>query len=169
MAPIDTVPNGAVVEPVNGTWGLYKNGELVSNFTGIAANTYGEWYVVNGLVDFSYSGTVKFSGKDYTIKEGKVFVEPSTTMATTTTPTTYASKLDEAEAMTIFERYGERAFPYGFKPKWVFGTIARRTEEDGSIFFKVRTDVTNEYGAKMETVAEGRISEDGDVTYFFVY
>ncbi len=170
QAPIDYVPAGATVESVNDTWGLYKDGVLVSNFTGIAPNAYGEWYIVNGLVDFSFSGTIDYKGKPYAIKEGKVFVEESTTSATTTiTRTSYSTSLDSADAMTIFENYGKREFPYGFKPKWVLGLIAQRTEEDGSIFFKVKTEITNEYGAEMDTVAEGRVSEDGDVTYFFVY
>lgn len=170
QAPIDYVPAGAAIESVNGTWGLYKDGILVSNFSGIAANKYGEWYIVNGLVDFTFSGTTKYKGEEYTIKEGKVFDEQSTTVATTTTVrTTYSSSLDDGDARQIFEEYGKREFPYGFKPKWMTGFIAQRTEEDGSIFLKVRTDITNEYGAKMEAVAEGRVSEDGDVTYFFVY
>lgn len=170
QAPIDYVPAGATVESVNDTWGLYKDGVLVSNFTGIAPNAYGEWYIVNGLVDFSFSGTKTYKGKPYAIKEGKVIVEQSTTIsATTTAQPTYSTSLDYGDAQQIFENYGKRAYPYGFKPKWMTGFITQRTEEDGSIFFKVKAEITNEYGSTVETVAEGRVSEDEEVTYFFVY
>ncbi len=67
----DIVPLGAAVENKDGNWGLYKDGELVSNFTGVASNDMGDWYIVNGLVDFGYSGKVTAAGQDYQVDKGK--------------------------------------------------------------------------------------------------
>lgn len=80
--PISEVPEGAVVTDHNGIWGLYieeihflseNEIELVDNFTGIASNDYGKWYIEKGLVDFNKNGTVNIDGKDYVVQNGKVF------------------------------------------------------------------------------------------------
>lgn len=59
------------VENINGVWGLYANNELQDSFTGIASNDLGDWYIVNGLVDFSYNGTVTYENETYNVANGK--------------------------------------------------------------------------------------------------
>lgn len=68
----DVVPEGAVVENGSQGWGLYKDGELVANFTGLAENNLGTWYCKFGLVDFKYNGTYTKDGVTYNIEGGKV-------------------------------------------------------------------------------------------------
>lgn len=80
---ITDVPNGAEVKMVNGTWGLYQGTTLVDNFTGVATNNYGKWYIRNGLVDFGKNGTVNYKGKKYQVNEGKATEVTTTTKATT--------------------------------------------------------------------------------------
>ena len=54
------VPSGAIVKEQDGLWGLYLGNNLVDNYTGIATNENGDWYIRQGVVDFDYSGTVSF-------------------------------------------------------------------------------------------------------------
>ncbi len=68
-----TVPAGAnVAKGADGKWALINNGTVVSDFTGIAKNDLGTWYVQNGLVDFGFSGKVVFNGVTYDVENGKV-------------------------------------------------------------------------------------------------
>ena len=48
------------------------NGKVNFNFTGIASNQNGSWYLQNGKVNFNYNGKVKYNHKTYTIRGGKV-------------------------------------------------------------------------------------------------
>ncbi len=70
-AAVATVPDGAVVEQVDGVWGLYNNGVLVDNYTGLATNSYGTWYIANGIVDFNYNGTATDGTQEYNVTGGE--------------------------------------------------------------------------------------------------
>lgn len=64
------VPTGAIVKEQDGVWGLYLNDKLVDNYTGIASNELGDWYISHGKVDFNYSGSIEFNGNHYTVDHG---------------------------------------------------------------------------------------------------
>ena len=68
-----TVPEGAALTKIaDGNWELQKDGAKVGNFTGIAENNFGKWYVENGSVNFGFSGKVVFNGVTYDVENGKV-------------------------------------------------------------------------------------------------
>ena len=61
-----------VAQNVNGWW-IIQNGKVNFAYKGIASNQYGTWYIEGGKVNFKYNGKYKdASGKEYTIKNGKV-------------------------------------------------------------------------------------------------
>ena len=39
------IPTGAIVKEQDGIWGLYLGNNLVDNYTGIASNENGDWYI----------------------------------------------------------------------------------------------------------------------------
>ena len=49
-----------------------KNSKVDFDYTGIASNNYGKWYINKGRVDFTKVGFVKVDGKTYTVMFGKV-------------------------------------------------------------------------------------------------
>lgn len=53
-------------------WWYVRDGKVDFTFEGISSNSYGKWYCKGGKVQFGFSGKVKFNGKTYTIKDGKV-------------------------------------------------------------------------------------------------
>lgn len=71
------------------------------------------------------------------------------------------------DAQRDFARYGENQFPYGFKCHWLTNTIASEPQGDGRYFLKVGVTITDAYGNKIETVAEG-IAGNGTVEGFYV-
>lgn len=81
--------------------------------------------------------------------------------------------LDEDIAMGAFDMYADYMFPYGIKIHWVTGTISHAQDKTtGEWFFKVNATVTNGFGAKYDTIIEGRVSGTNDspqVTYFNAY
>lgn len=68
----DYAMNDTLVTKENGVWGVYKEGTLDQSYNGLAKNEYGTWYVKDGLVDFSFSGTYDFAGYTYVVNGGKV-------------------------------------------------------------------------------------------------
>ncbi len=56
----------------NGDWCLYQNGSINTDFTGIASNDSGSWYVQQGKVNFNFSGQIVYNGTTYNIENGKV-------------------------------------------------------------------------------------------------
>ena len=83
-----------------------------------------------------------------------------------------SAKLDDAKAVLAMEKYGKAAFPYGFKMHKFLGEIAREPKDEDTWFLKYEVTVTNEYGAKRDTVAEAYVTGTDDnpqVTYFLVY
>lgn len=93
VAKVYSVPAGAKVEEINGKWGLYENGTLVEGYTGIASNSFGDWYIVNGLVDFGYNGIIKDGSKEYQVDKGKaVEYSNGTTAAPPLSPAEYKAR-----------------------------------------------------------------------------
>ena len=56
---------------MNGVWGVYENGQP-TDYTGIAQNQYGSWYVKDGKVDFTYTGSYDFAGTTFNVVTGEV-------------------------------------------------------------------------------------------------
>lgn len=63
--------NDTLVTKENGTWGVFENGKL-TDYTGLAQNEYGTWYVKDGAVDFTFTGSYDFAGKTFQVNGGKV-------------------------------------------------------------------------------------------------
>lgn len=53
-------------------WDVEANGQKLSNYTGIASNDWGQFYVSNGKYDPTYSGSFVQNGTAYAIEAGQV-------------------------------------------------------------------------------------------------
>lgn len=53
-------------------WWRIVDGKVAFDQTGVFANEYGTWYCKRGKVDFTKIGKVRFNGKTYTVRFGKV-------------------------------------------------------------------------------------------------
>lgn len=60
-----------VAKNANG-WFFVRDGEVDFHYNGIAGNELGNWYVKKGKVDFSYTGTYTVNNTNYKIVEGQV-------------------------------------------------------------------------------------------------
>lgn len=69
---MDYIPEGAKVTTVRGSWGLYKDDELIDRYSGLAENEFGTWLIKDGYVAFDYTGNYTSNGQTYNIVEGKV-------------------------------------------------------------------------------------------------
>ena len=70
---------GEVMETAPGRWALVKDGVVNTDFTGIAENENGIWYLENGYVNFNFSGTLEDgNGNSYTVEQGKVVNQQTT-------------------------------------------------------------------------------------------
>lgn len=56
----------------SGQWAAYRGETIDYSFTGIASNDFGDWYIQNGFVDFSFTGPVTYNNNVYSIVDGKV-------------------------------------------------------------------------------------------------
>ena len=64
---------GEVIETAPGRWALVKEGVVNTDFTGVAENANGIWYLENGYVNFNFSGTLTDGkGTAYTVEKGQV-------------------------------------------------------------------------------------------------
>lgn len=63
---------GEVKQTDNGQWALVKGDMVNTDFTGIAENQYGLWYVENGYVNFDFSGTLSDDDTTFVVEKGKV-------------------------------------------------------------------------------------------------
>lgn len=81
-------------------------------------------------------------------------------------------ELDEdkirSEARKVFQAYGKKLFPYGFKCHWIIGLRAEEVSIDGACFFKVDVTIKNEYGTKRKAIAEGTV-KDGKIIDFHIH
>lgn len=58
--------------PQNGKWYLYDGDKIASDYTGVAKNEYGWWYIKKGKVDFTYTGFASNEYGTWRIVKGKV-------------------------------------------------------------------------------------------------
>ncbi len=56
----------------DGNFYYYVDGKVAINFTGLADNAAGSWYILNGQVQTSYDGLITYEGTKYDIKAGMV-------------------------------------------------------------------------------------------------
>ncbi len=56
----------------DGSYYYYLSGVWQSDYTGLIANNFGNWYIVNGMAQLSYDGLVELGGTKYLIKSGRV-------------------------------------------------------------------------------------------------
>ena len=69
----------SVRQTKDGRWALMKGDKVEEDFTGVAENEQGLWYIVDGYVDFDFYGTVDSGdGTLYSIENGKVVSEEHT-------------------------------------------------------------------------------------------
>lgn len=84
-----------VTQGADGKWGVYRGGELVTDYSGIASNSLGTWYLKDGLVDFSFTGYLNVNGTVYPVTKGKVDVSKPVEMSSSeeknASPTTVTS------------------------------------------------------------------------------
>lgn len=81
------------------------------------------------------------------------------------------TELTKFYAQKAFEDYGAALYPYGFECHWIVNCINAEQYDDGSWFFKVGVTVENQYGNKVEGIAEGIVSgtdTSPTVTQFYV-
>lgn len=81
------------------------------------------------------------------------------------------TELTQFYAQTAIEKYGEDLYPYGFKCHWIADLKNAEQNDDGSWFLKVGVTIENEYGNKLDTVAEGTVSgtdQNPKVEQFYV-
>lgn len=83
------------------------------------------------------------------------------------------SASEESAAYRTISKYGEQVYPYGFKLHYLIGVQAERQMAENVWFFKIKCDVTNEYGATAkDQTCDATLQRDGDswtVTDFMVY
>lgn len=56
----------------NGEWYAFRGNQKATDYTGLAKNAAGIWYIENGKVIFDKNGTYSDSGNIYTLENGKV-------------------------------------------------------------------------------------------------
>ncbi|MBQ6889771.1 MAG: hypothetical protein IJN53_01950, partial [Oscillospiraceae bacterium] len=71
QAPDDNIKNG-LAKGDDGNYYYYINNEVQWNYTGLIANSAGNWYILNGQAQLSYDGLITFEGTKYLIKAGHV-------------------------------------------------------------------------------------------------
>lgn len=151
---------------------LEIKGKLDVSFDGtnyIVSNLDGE-YGIN--MDLSYLEEAYNSPDLYLVVSPKL-VEEDRNEEKATSKADNTSLLDETCAMGAFEVYADEEYPYGIKLHWVTGTIAHTQDKaTGEWTFKVNATIKNAYGAKYDTIVEGRVAGTNDnpkVTYFYEY
>ncbi|MBQ6890581.1 MAG: hypothetical protein IJN53_06175, partial [Oscillospiraceae bacterium] len=71
QAPDENIKNG-LAKGDDGNYYYYINNEVQWDYTGLIANSAGNWYILNGQAQLSYDGLVTFEGTKYLIKAGHV-------------------------------------------------------------------------------------------------
>ncbi|MBQ6890618.1 MAG: hypothetical protein IJN53_06370, partial [Oscillospiraceae bacterium] len=69
--PDETIKNG-LAKGDDGNYYYYINNEVQWDYTGLIANSAGNWYILNGQAQLSYDGLITFEGTKYLIKAGHV-------------------------------------------------------------------------------------------------
>ena len=65
------IPDG-LAPAEDGNWYYYKDGQIATEISGLAANEYGWFKVTNGKVDFEYTGTAANEYGVWNVVNGKV-------------------------------------------------------------------------------------------------
>jgi hypothetical protein len=102
------------------------------------------------------------------LKKSEVEPKPAESPAA---PTVTASGLDETVARQSCDLYGEALFPWGYKPHWIIGVLAKEIQGD-AWFMKVTATVKNEYNAERDIVIECTVSGSNEapaVTSYLPY
>ncbi len=60
------------LQKTEGVWYYYQDGEIDTEFVGMAKNQYGWWYVENGTIDFTYTGASDNPYGKWYMKNGKL-------------------------------------------------------------------------------------------------
>ena len=71
QAPDENIKNG-LAKGDDGNYYYYINNEVQWNYTGLIANSAGNWYIKGGQAQLSYDGLITFEGTKYLIKAGHV-------------------------------------------------------------------------------------------------
>lgn len=72
-APASAVDNTLDVRvDENGEWFAFRGNQKATDYTGLAKNAAGIWYIENGKVNFGKSGTYSDRGNTYSLENGKV-------------------------------------------------------------------------------------------------
>ncbi len=66
--------NKKELKEVNGVWRMVINGKVDYNYTGLGTNANGTYYFENGKITFNYKGTIFENNKAYVIERSKVWV-----------------------------------------------------------------------------------------------
>lgn len=61
-----------VKKTTDGKWAYFDGSRLLNDYTGVAGNEYGLWYVKNGYCDFTYTGLAKGDLGWYMVVDGRV-------------------------------------------------------------------------------------------------
>ncbi len=86
--------SSSYVAKIDGVWRMVINGKVDYNYTGIGTNENGTWVLENGKVTFNYTGTFIEGQNAYIAEESKVY-------ATVTTSTTSVIKINGVWRMVI--------------------------------------------------------------------
>ncbi len=62
------------VMKINNIWRMVINGIVDYNYTGTGTNNFGTWYVENGVVDLKYTGTYYEGDKAHIVEGSKIYV-----------------------------------------------------------------------------------------------
>ena len=84
----------------------------------------------------------------------------------------HSGDLDRYVARTAFENYGKSIYRYGFECHWFRDLRNEEQTVEGSWIYKVGVTITNQYGTKLDAIAEGTISGNTNnpiVKEFYVY
>ena len=69
---INVTPTQVVKRGPDGKWGYYINNKLQTEYTGLAGNSYGLWYISDGYADFTKTQLVDYQGQTYMVVDGHV-------------------------------------------------------------------------------------------------
>ncbi len=69
---VPLVPRDGLVEDPDGVWRLYEDNVLQSDYTGLAENENGWWYVFNGALDPDYTGLATNENGTFYVYKGQL-------------------------------------------------------------------------------------------------
>ncbi len=136
------------VVKVNNIWRMVINGIVDYNYTGTGKNSFGTWYVENGVVDLKYTGTYYEGDKAHIVESSKIYA------------TVNKNGTDVVKVNNIWRMVKNGVVDYNYtgigknslgtwlieKGKVTFSYTGNYTDADGKTYIieksKVRTDCT---------------------------